>query len=438
MRMTQIIEQKRDAEELSKEQIAWFVQEYTSGNIPDYQASAFLMAVYLNGMTQKETFYLTRAMAQSGEHLDLSFIDGPKADKHSSGGVGDKTTLVVAPVVAACGVTMAKMSGRGLGYTGGTIDKLEAVPGLKTGLSLEQILQQLEREGICIAGQTQNLAPADKKLYALRDVTGTVASIPLIASSIMSKKIASGADVLVLDVKVGCGAFMKTLEEAEQLGELMVQLGEAAGIKTCAMLTNMDQPLGRAVGNALEVREAVMMLKGEETEPEFARLCIELSARILVLAQKAEDQEKARALVKQALDSGMAYEKLKACVAAQDGDVAALDNTQRLPGAQYAFKLLADHGGYIAGIQSEQIGSAAHQAGAGRERKEDVIDPGVGIWLHKKCGDYVRSGEVLATLYLNNASKSRNIIQKIKNAYSFSEVPPEQEPLIYRIILKNE
>lgn len=438
MRMTQLIEQKRDGKELSEDQIFWFVQEYTSGKIPDYQASAFLMAVYLNGMTHQETFQLTRAMAESGEQLDLSCIEGKKADKHSSGGVGDKTTLVVAPVVAACGVTMAKMSGRGLGYTGGTIDKLESIPGFQTGLSLEQILRQLRQEGICIAGQTQNLAPADKKLYALRDVTGTVASIPLIASSIMSKKIASGADVLVLDVKVGYGAFMKTLEEAEKLGEMMVRLGEGAGIKTCAMLTNMDEPLGRAVGNALEVREAAAFLKGEETETEFAQLCMELSAQILVLAQKAQTREEARNMVQKVLNNRDAYQKLKACVAAQGGDISVLEHTSRLPGAQYAFKLLADHGGYITGIESQQIGKAAHQAGAGRERKEDTIDAGVGIWLHKKRGDYVRGGEVLATLYLNDASKSRSIIQKIKNAYSFSETPPEKAPLIYRIILKNE
>ncbi len=405
--MYDILLKKKRGQELSERELHFFVEGYTRGEIPDYQASALLMAICLNGMTERETTDLTMAMAESGEMLDLSSLEGITVDKHSTGGVGDKTTLIVIPILASLGLKAAKMSGRGLGHTGGTIDKLESIPGFCTELSREEFLKTVKKTGAAIAGQTGNLVPADKKLYALRDVTATVESIPLIASSIMSKKLAAGAQCILLDVKVGSGAFMKTLEEAKELARVMTEIGNRAGRRTGALITNMDRPLGYAVGNALEVAEACETLRGRGPE-DLTEICIRLAGGLLQLA-------------------GLCKEK----IAAQGGDAQFAENPNRLPKAEKKLFLFAEEEGYIASLNTEKCGEASVLLGAGRERKGDPIDPAAGILLKKKPGDFVRQGDILAELHFSgkvDPTAAQEILQK---AYSVSLYKPELSPLIY-------
>ena len=409
MRIYDIIAKKRDGLALSEEEIRFFVSQYTQGMIPDYQASALLMAICINGMDRRETTDLTMAMAASGDQVDLSGIGGAKADKHSTGGVGDKTTLVVAPVVASLGVKMAKMSGRGLGHTGGTLDKLEAIPGFQVELDREKFIEIVNRVGCCVIGQTGNLAPADKKLYALRDVTATVESIPLIASSVMSKKLAAGADCILLDVKTGSGAFMKRAEDAAALAREMVGIGTRAGRKTAALITNMDRPLGNRIGNALEVMEAVQTLRGQGPE-DLTELCLNLCAGLLALSGKG-GQEECCALARKQLGNGEAFRKLKEMIKAQGGDESALEDFPDCP--------------------RHLFGAAAAQLGAGRERKGDAVDYGAGIELHKKPGDFVRKGDSIATLLTSRKELLSPAADTFCSALSFGSQPPEKEPLIY-------
>lgn len=437
MRMYDIIKTKRDGGVLSKEQIDYFVKEYTNGMIPDYQVAALLMAVYFQGMNEAETLALTLAMAESGDCLSLSAINGVTADKHSTGGVGDKTTLVLAPMAAVLGVKMAKMSGRGLGHTGGTIDKLESFPGFSTALSEEKFIQNVNTIGMAITGQTGNLAPADKKLYALRDVTDTVDSLPLIASSIMSKKIAAGADTIVLDVKVGSGAFMKTEEAARKLAKEMVRIGHGAGRKTAAVISEMDEPLGFAVGNALEVIEAIDTLKGNGPK-DLEDLCVALGSYMLVSAGKADSLEEAADKLRGTLKDGSAYEKMIEFVTAQGGSREDVENPQRLLHATYTDTITAPKTGYIAHIQSEEVGLAAMTAGGGRETKDSVIDLSAGIVLNKKVGDFVKENEPLARLYANDKVKLEAAKKRLAGAYSFSEEPVPARPLIHGVITEKD
>ncbi len=405
MRMYDIIMKKRNGGELSKEEIDFFVEGYTRGEIPDYQASALMMAIYFRKMTKKETLALTMAMAQSGDMLDLSGIRGIKVDKHSTGGVGDKTSLALAPMVAACGVTVAKMSGRGLGHTGGTIDKLESFPGFTTSLTAERFTENVNRIGMAIMGQTADLAPADKKLYALRDVTATVDNMSLIASSIMSKKLAAGADAIVLDVKTGSGAFMKEEKDARALAEEMVSIGNSAGRRTVAVISDMDQPLGRAVGNALEVREAIDTLRGKGPE-DFTELCLTLGSRMLAAGGRAPGEEAARQMLAAAIEDGRALRKLAEFVEAQDGDAAAVYDPELLPKAKI-IRPIAARDGYISRIICDQVGICSLILGGGRETKESGIDLSVGLVLCRKVGDYVRAGEPLAMLHANEESRAQ-------------------------------
>lgn len=429
MRIYDIIAKKRDGLILTEEEIRFFVDQYTRGLIPDYQASALLMAICINGMDQRETADLTRAMAFSGDQVDLSCIQGIKADKHSTGGVGDKTTLVVAPIVASLGVKMAKMSGRGLGHTGGTLDKLEAIPGFQVELDRERFIEIVNRVGCCVIGQTGNLAPADKKLYALRDVTATVESIPLIASSIMSKKLAAGADCILLDVKTGSGAFMKNPEDAAALAEEMVEIGTRAGRKTAALITNMDRPLGNKIGNALEVMEAAETLLGQGPA-DLTELCLSLSAELLALSGKGS-RDDCYALAKKQIDNGEAFRKLKEMVKAQGGDESALDDFSRLPQASFREEVLSPEEGYLAHMDTRLIGVAASQLGAGREKKGDAVDYGAGILLHKKPGDFVKKGESVATLLTNRQELSAPALERFFGALSFGGQPQEEDRLIY-------
>ncbi|MFC4306244.1 pyrimidine-nucleoside phosphorylase [Cohnella boryungensis] len=403
MRTVDLITKKRDGGELTESEIRFLIQGYTDGSIPDYQMSAMAMAIFFRGMTPEERANLTMAMVHSGETIDLSAISGTKVDKHSTGGVGDTTTLVLAPLVAAIGVPVAKMSGRGLGHTGGTIDKLESIPGFHVEIDNDAFLKLVNRNGLAVIGQSDNLTPADKKLYGLRDVTGTVNSIPLIASSIMSKKIASGADAIVLDVKTGDGAFMKEMSEAEELAACMVDIGSRVGRKTIAVLSDMSQPLGNAIGNALEVKEAIDTLRG--TGPrDLTELCLTLGSHMAVLAGVATTQEEARGLLETAIRNGSALEKFKVFLAAQGGDASVVDEPERLPTAKHAIPVPAKASGFVASIAAENMGVAAMLLGAGRATKESRIDLAVGIVLHKKIGDPVEAGEALATLYANSLS----------------------------------
>lgn len=430
MRMYDVIAKKRDGGELSRDEIAFFIHGYVSGEIPDYQASALAMAICLRGMTARETAWLTMEMECSGDTVDLSSIEGIKADKHSTGGVGDKTTLVLGPIVASLGVRMAKMSGRGLGHTGGTIDKLESIPGLCTDLSRDEFFRIVREVGICVVGQTGNLVPADKKLYALRDVTATVESVPLIASSIMSKKLAAGADCILLDVKTGSGAFMKTVEDSRALAQSMVEIASHAGRRAAAFITDMDRPLGYAVGNALEVMESCETLKGRGPE-DLTQLCTELAAGILVMAGKASDLEEGRALARGQLLNGQAFAKLCEMVAAQGGEVAALEDYRAFFAPVVRYEVRAEHGGYLCAIDTERCGVASVELGAGRERKEDAIDYSAGILLKKKPGDFVRAGDVLAEFYASSDSLCRTAEQTFRAALRFGEEPPEPRPLIF-------
>ncbi len=440
MRMYDIIMKKRNGGELTEEEINFLVQGYTKGEIPDYQVSALMMAIFFRHMTEKETLYLTMAMANSGERLDLSEIRGVKVDKHSTGGVGDKTSLALTPMVAACGIPVAKMSGRGLGHTGGTIDKLESFPGFSTALSKEKFIENVNRIGIAIMGQTADLAPADKKLYALRDVTATVDNLSLIASSIMSKKLAAGADAIVLDVKTGSGAFMKTKEDSFALAKEMVQLGRNAGRQTYAVISDMDQPLGRAVGNALEVKEAIETLKGNGPE-DFLELCLQLGSRMLIAGGAVTEEagggtgkspeEKARGMLLQAISDGSALKKLAEFVEAQGGNKEAVYDTSLLPTAPIQEEILSPWEGYVSHIACDEIGICSLLLGGGRETKDSVIDLSVGILLEKKAGDYVKKGDVLAVLHASDEEKAALAKQRFLKAYTVSEKKPEKRPLIF-------
>ena len=432
MRMYDIIQKKRDGEVLSDEEIRFFVNGYTDGSIPDYQASAFCMAVYFRGMTDEEILSLTDAMAHSGDTLDLSRFGTLSADKHSTGGVGDKTSLIVAPLAASLGAVMTKMSGRGLGHTGGTIDKLESIPGYNTALTTEEFLSQVEKTGIAVIGQTGNLTPADKKLYALRDVTATVDSIPLITSSIMSKKLAAGSHNIVLDVKVGSGAFMKTAEDAEKLAEKMVAIGKLAGRNIAAVLTNMDIPLGNNIGNALEVQEALAILKGEKTG-DLYEVCLALVSNILSLTFSITPEE-ARERAEKAIRDGSAFRKMKEWIGAQGGDVRYLDDPGLFPLPAYIHEVRAADSGYISRMDAEEIGLTGVMLGAGRETKEADIDYSAGIVLRKKVGDFVREGDVLALLYTNRGEVLQASEARYRAALSLSPEAPEQKPLIYKVV----
>lgn len=411
MRMVDIIEKKRDGHELTTAEINFFIEGYTKGEIPDYQASALAMAIFFQDMTDRERADLTRAMVESGDTIDLSAIDGVKVDKHSTGGVGDTTTLVLAPLVASLGIPVAKMSGRGLGHTGGTIDKLESIAGFHVELTREQFIDLVNRDKVAVIGQSGNLTPADKKLYALRDVTGTVNSIPLIASSIMSKKIAAGADAIVLDVKTGDGAFMKTQEDAEKLAHAMVRIGNHVGRKTIAIISDMSQPLGFAIGNALEVKEAIETLQGKGPK-DLTELVLTLGSQMVILAGKAKTSEEAKEMLLDAIHSGKALAKFKEFLANQGGDASIVDDLTKLPQAKYKIELPAKQSGYISRMVADEIGVASMILGAGRATKEDVIDLTVGLVLHKKVGDKVEEGESILTIY-SNRENVEDVKQKL-------------------------
>ncbi|EKN71104.1 pyrimidine-nucleoside phosphorylase [Schinkia azotoformans] len=429
MRMVDLIEKKRDGFELTKEEIQFLINGFTNGEIPDYQMSAFSMAVFFKGMTKEERVHLTEAMVQSGDQIDLSGIEGIKVDKHSTGGVGDTTTLVLAPLVASVGVPVAKMSGRGLGHTGGTIDKLESIKGFHVEITNEEFIDLVNKNKVAVIGQSGNLTPADKKLYALRDVTATVDSIPLIASSIMSKKIAAGADAIVLDVKTGSGAFMKSLEDAKELAKTMVDIGNGVGRKTKAIISDMSQPLGFAVGNALEVKEAIDTLQGQGPE-DLYELCLTLGSHMVVLAEKATDYKQAREMLEESIRNGKALESFKTFLAAQGGDALVVDEPSKLPTASYTIAVPAKQTGYVSEITAEIVGLAAMMLGAGRATKESVIDLAVGVVLHKKVGDYVQAGEALVTIHSNNENV-QEVIEKIYSAYQLSDKKVVKPTLIY-------
>lgn len=411
MRMVDIIEKKRDGKELTTAEINFFIEGYTKGDIPDYQASALAMAIYFQDMNDRERADLTRAMVESGDTIDLSGIEGIKVDKHSTGGVGDTTTLVLAPLVASLGVPVAKMSGRGLGHTGGTIDKLESIAGFHVELTREQFIDLVNRDKVAVIGQSGNLTPADKKLYALRDVTGTVNSIPLIASSIMSKKIAAGADAIVLDVKTGDGAFMKTQKDAEELAHAMVRIGNHVGRKTIAIISDMSQPLGFAIGNALEVKEAIETLQGKGPK-DLTELVLTLGSQMVILAGKAKTTEEAKEMLLDAIHSGKALAKFKDFLTNQGGDASIVDDLTKLPQAKYKIELPAKQPGYISRMVADEIGVASMILGAGRATKEDVIDLAVGLVLHKKVGDKVEEGESILTIY-SNRENVEDVKQKL-------------------------
>jgi pyrimidine-nucleoside phosphorylase len=437
MRAVDIITKKRDRQELTRAEIDFFIQGFTRDEIPDYQAAAWAMAVLLNGMTPRETADLTLALASSGESLDIKSVVPVAVDKHSTGGVGDKTTLVVEPMVAACGLPVGKISGRSLGFSGGTLDKMESIPGFRTDLTTQEFLEQLRKVGLVLTGQTANLAPADGKLYALRDVTGTVQSIPLIASSVMSKKIAAGADAILLDVKVGEGAFMRTLEEAETLASLMVSIAVHAGRRAVALLCDMNQPLGQAVGNALEVREAIDTLHGGGPA-DFREHCLLVAAHMLVLGKKAENEEQGRALSQAALDGGPAWESFKALVTAQGGDVRTIEEPDRLPRAARVETVSAPRSGYLSRINARIIGETAVFLGAGRAKKGDPVDHAVGIEIFHNVGDLVEAGEALFAIHANDEGRLAESRQRLLEAHSWSSEPVEPLLHVYGIIRDSE
>ncbi|APZ48376.1 pyrimidine-nucleoside phosphorylase [Jeotgalibaca sp. PTS2502] len=423
MRMVDLIIKKQEGKELTKEEIRFLIEGYTDGSVPDYQMSAFAMAVYFQDMTDRERVEFTMAIAESGDQIDLSEINGIKVDKHSTGGVGDTTTLVLAPLVASLGVPVAKMSGRGLGHTGGTLDKLESIPGFKIEISEENFIELVNKNKVAVIGQSGDLCPADKKLYALRDVTGTVNSLPLIAGSIMSKKIAAGADAIVLDVKVGAGAFMKTIEDAEELAHAMVAIGNLAGRNTMAIISDMSQPLGYAVGNTLEIEEAIETLKGQGPA-DLEELCLELGAQMVYLGEKANSLEEARALLKEKLHNGEALEKFKEFIAAQHGNAEVVNDYSLMPQAKDKKEVYAEESGYVAEINADAIGVAAMSLGAGRATKESEIDLSAGLMLHKKVGEKVAKGDLLVTLYANDKdfSEAESLVHQ---AYKFSSTSVE-------------
>ena len=436
MRMYDLIMKKRNSLELSKEEISYLIKEYVAGNIPDYQMSAFLMTIYFKGMSKEETLYMTMEVAHSGDMVDLSSIKGVKVDKHSTGGVGDKTTLIIAPIVASLGVKVAKMSGRGLGHTGGTVDKLESIPNFKTSLSREEFFDIVNKIGVSVIGQSGNLAPADKKLYALRDVTATVDSIPLIAVSIMSKKLAAGNDCILLDVKTGSGAFMKTVDSAIELAKEMVDIGSNAGKNTLALITDMDIPLGYNIGNSLEVIEAVETLRGRGPK-DLTEVCIQLSANMLYLAGKGSIEECIH-LANRAIEDGSAYNKFIEMVEAQGGDSNVIKDVDKFEKSKYSFEVKSEYSGYINSMDTESLGIASVMLGAGRETKDSVIDFSAGIIINKKYGEYIEAGEVLATMYANDESLFEAAAKKYLEAIEIKNTRPEIKPLIYARVSKDE
>lgn len=437
MRMYDLIMKKRNGGSLSREEIEYMIAEYTADRVPDYQMSAMMMAVYFQGMSAEETTALTMAMAHSGDMMDLSAIAGTKVDKHSTGGVGDKTSIALTPMAAACGVKIAKMSGRGLGHTGGTIDKLESFAGFTTGITEAHFVRQVNEIGVSIMGQTADIAPADKKLYALRDVTATVDNMSLIASSIMSKKLASGADAIVLDVKTGSGAFMKREEDSFALAREMVTLGNLAGRKTIAVVSDMDQPLGFAVGNALEVEEAIATLRGEGPE-DFTKLCMTLGSYMLIAGGAAADEQEARRKLRSVIEDGSALKKLADFVQAQGGDAEAVYDTSRLPKAAIVEEIAAPQGGYVSKIDCDEIGICSLLLGGGRETKESEIDLSVGLILHKKVGDPIEMGESLATIYANDHAKLEAAKARFLQAYHFTAEPVQRAELIKGIVHESQ
>ena len=435
MRMFDIIAKKRDGKVLTSEEIEFFVNGYVNGDIPDYQISALLMAIYLNGMNVDETTTLTMLMARSGEVIDLSSIPGIKVDKHSTGGVGDKTTFIISPIVASCGVPVAKMSGRGLGHTGGTIDKMESIPGMKTNIDREEFFDIVRNVGACVIGQSGNIVPADKKLYALRDVTATIESIPLIASSIMSKKLAAGSDAILLDVKTGSGAFMKTTDEAIELAKAMVAIGEKVGRKTIALITDMDRPLGKSIGNALEMKEVCDTLKGKGPK-DLTELSLTRATNMLYLAGKGSLDD-CYDLAKDALESGKAFEKLKEMVKAQGGDVSVIEDNSKFESSKVARGLAAAQEGYIYSMDTEKCGVASMILGAGREKKEDTIDYSAGVIIHKKIGDYVKRGDLIASLYSSSEEKCISSSRLLGEAIKISSAEPVVKPIVLARVTKD-
>ena len=434
MLMTDLIAKKRDGGELSTEEIRFVINDYVHGKIADYQMSAMCMAILFRGMTDRETLDLTMAMVHSGDVVDLSSIRGVKADKHSTGGVGDKTSLILCPMVAACGLRVAKMSGRGLGHTGGTLDKLESFTGYNISIGEKRFIDNVNRIGLSLIGQTADIVPADKKLYALRDVTGTVPSIPLIASSIMSKKLASGADIIVLDVKCGNGAFRKSEKQAWELARSLTRIGKLAGKKSAAVITDMNQPLGRAVGNALEVKEAISVLRGE-TKGDLLELCLTLGGCMLIGADITEEMEDAQKMLQEAIDSGAALDKLAQLVSAQDGDAQAVYDTSRLPLAPVQLEVPSKISGYLSHIECEKVGLISMHLGGGRATKEDKINLSVGLVLNKKVGDHVESGESLGTIHAQTMESAQEAAQLLRDCCTFSNAPVEPPKLIKDIIV---
>ncbi|MGM9923662.1 MAG: pyrimidine-nucleoside phosphorylase [Bacillus sp. (in: firmicutes)] len=429
MRMVDLIEKKRDGGELTKEEITFLINGYTDGSIPDYQMSSFLMSVFFNGMTPAETANMTMAMVNSGDVIDLSAIKGIKVDKHSTGGVGDTTTIVLAPLVAAVGVPVAKLSGRGLGHTGGTVDKFESIAGFQAEINNEQFIKQVNEVNIAVTGPTGNLTPADKKIYGLRDVTATVNSIPLMASSIMSKKIASGSDAIVLDVKMGAGAFMKDLETAKELAEAMVSIGNNVGRNTMAVISDMDQPLGYAIGNAFEVKEAIDTLRGEGPA-DLEELCLTLGSKMVVLAKHADTVEEAREMLKEVIRNGKALETFKLFVEAQGGDASVIEEPSKLPQAKYQIEVKAKEDGYVAGIEADSIGTAAMILGAGRATKESTVDLAVGLMLHKKISDELKKGDTIVTIH-SNRENVQDVMDKIYASYKISKTKVAKPTLVH-------
>mgnify|MGYP001273104836 CR=1 FL=1 len=437
MRMYDIIKKKRDGGELSTDEINYFVENYTNGKIPDYQISALLMAIYLNKMNKRETLDLTKAMVYSGDIVDLSKINGLKVDKHSTGGVGDTTTIVLGPMIAACGVPFVKMSGRGLGHTGGTLDKLESIKDFRVELSTEEFINNTNDINISICSQTANITPADKKLYALRDVTATVENISLIASSIMSKKLAIESDAIILDVKVGSGAFMKNLDDAINLGKEMVEIGTGYGRETIALVTNMDEPLGNAIGNALEVKEAIDVLKGNGPD-DLRELCIKLGSILLLLAKRVKNEDEAKFLLEETIRNRSAYEKFIELVKYQDGDINYVKNPELLPKANYIIEVKSKDEGYVKALNAEEIGKCALALGAGRETMDSKIDLSAGIILNKKVDDKVEIGDTLAYIHANNIDKAKEVEEKIKEIFIIGDKNKESKKLTYGIITKDE
>ncbi len=438
MRMVDLIVKKRAGEALTREEIQWFIERFSTGNMPDYQVSALMMAIYFQKMTMDETVALVEAMIESGDQIDLSGLPGKKVDKHSTGGVGDKTTLILIPMVAACGAPVAKLSGRGLGHTGGTLDKLESFEGFRVELTLEEIIENVQQYGLAIGSQTQNLVPADKKLYALRDVTGTVENVSLIAGSIMSKKVASGAEGIVLDVKCGSGAFMKTLEAAKELGQKMVDIGTRMGRETVAIVSDMEQPLGNTVGNALEVKEALDSLRGNGPA-DLMELCYALGEQMLILSGLAANTSDARRQLEAVIANGKALAKMRDLVAAQGGDPVWVDHPEHLPSASHSIELTAPSGGFVQDLAAQVVGESSMLLGAGRETKSSTIDLGAGIVLHKKRGDAVQAGESLAILYANAPEKLVEAAARLGEAYSISPEALQGEfPLIHARITSSK